>query len=199
MARSALYEESAFPVDERRERRWYQIFHIASYVFLAIAVIMVFLTIILLPSMIDQDSGTGLAIGLIGWFLPLMVSVGMFFLFWKIKRRFNVSYDYTFVEDELRVTKVFSGKSRRHLVTIDAKQILKVGYADKPSFDRVKAGLRGKKPVYFTPNTAPAEGKIRIYIYCSSSIENKLYVLECRKELLEYVVFAAGRNKFDPQ
>lgn len=199
MARSALYEESAFSADERRERRWYQIFHIASYIFLAMAVIMVFLTIILLPSMIDQESGAALARGLIGWFLPLLLFIGMFFLFWKIKRRFNVSYDYTFVEDELRVTKVFCGKSRKYLVTLKADQILKVGYADRESFQRIKAGLRGKKPIYLTPNSEPVEGKIFIYIYVSSSIENKLYVLECRKDLLEYVVFAAGRNKYDPQ
>ena len=50
-----------------------------------------------------------------------------------------------------------------------------------------------------TPNREPVEGKIFIYIHYSSSIEKKLYVLECRKELLEYVVFAAGRNKFDPK
>ena len=27
-------------------------------------------------------------------------------------------------------------------------------------------------------------------------MERKLYVIECRKEMLEYLVFAAGRNKW---
>ena len=44
-----------------------------------------------------------------------------------------------------------------------------------------------------------AEGKIFIYLLYSSSIEKRVYVLECRKELLEYLVFAAGRNKFERQ
>ena len=61
------------------------------------------------------------------------------------------------------------------------------------------AGLQGKKAVPLTPNNEPAEGKIFIYLLYSSSIEKRVYVLECRKELLEYLVFAAGRNKFERQ
>ena len=108
-----------------------------------------------------------------------------------------MSYDYTFVEDELRVTKVFNGKSRKHIRTFKAEQILKIGYVDSASFERTIAGLQGKKAIPLTPNQEPAEGKIFIYILYSTSVEKKVYVLECRKELLEYLVFATGRSKFE--
>ena len=107
-----------------------------------------------------------------------------------------MSYDYTFVQDELRVTRVFNGKTRKHLLTMKADQMLMIGYADTDSYERLIAGQRNKKPTYLTPNGEPAEGKIFIYIHYSTSIGKTLYVLECRKEMLEYVVFAAGRNKF---
>lgn len=198
MARGALYEESAIAADERSERRKYQIFHVASIVCVVLIAIMIFLTFALLPSVIGANKGVALAIALIIWFLPLLSFVGFFFLFWKLKRRFNLSFDYTFVQDELRITKVFNGKSRKHLVTLKADQMLKIGYVEGESYRRLSAGLRGKKPVILTPNHEPMEGKVFAYIHYSTSIEKTLYILECRKELLEYVVFAAGRNKFDP-
>ena len=75
--------------------------------------------------------------------------------------------------------------------------MLKIGYADKDSFQRTLEGIRNKKAVYFTPNKEPAEGKMFIYILYSTSIEKTLYVLECRQQLLEFIVMAAGINKFE--
>lgn len=200
MARSALYEESAIAADEQGERRKYKVFHIASMIFLVLAAIMIFFSVWFIPSMIVQDASTAVKIfNVVIWCIPLLCFIGSFFLFRAIKRRFNVSFDYTFVQDELRITKVFNGKSRKYLTTLKAEQMLKIGYVESDSFTRMEQGLRGKKPVILTPNREPVEGKIFIYIHYSSSIEKKLYVLECRKELLEYVVFAAGRNKFDPK
>lgn len=195
MARSALYEESAVAADERGEARKYQIFHVASIIFLVLGAIMVFFSLTFIPGMVEDGAWASLVF----WCLMLACFVGFFFLFWKIKRRFNLSYDYNFVQDELRITKVFNGKSRKYLVTLRADQMLKIGYVDSASFDRTLAGFHGKKPTYLTPNRVPAEGKIFIYIHYSSTLEKTLYVLECRTELLEYIVFAAGRNKFEAQ
>ena len=200
MARSALYEESAVATDGRGEARKYQIFHIASIVFLVLGAIMAFFSFTYIPSMIMQDASTVVKVfDVVLWCVPMVIFFALFFLFWKIKRRFNLSYDYNFVQDELRITKVFNGKSRKYLATLRADQMLKIGYVDSASFDRTLAGFHGKKPTYLTPNRVPAEGKIFIYIYYSSTLEKTLYVLECRTELLEYIVFAAGRNKFEAQ
>ena len=201
MARSAFYEESAVSTREKSERRMYQVFHIASIVVLVIAAFLVLLSLTFVPGIISDPelTGTEKAVNLVVWFLPILMLVGFFFLFRHIKRKNNLSFDYTFVEDELRVTKVFNGKSRKHLHTFKADQILKIGYVENPSFERTVAGLQGKKAVPLTPNNEPAEGKIFIYLLYSSSIEKRVYVLECRQELLEYLVFAAGRNKFERQ
>lgn len=199
MARSAFYEESAISTRERKERRNYLVFHIASIVVLVLAGILVFLSLTTIPSILADEalSGVQKAISIVVWLMPILSLVGFFFLFRFIKRRNNVSYDYTFVEDELRVTKVFNGKSRKHIRTFKAEQILKIGYVDSASFERTIAGLQGKKAIPLTPNQEPAEGKIFIYILYSTSVEKKVYVLECRKELLEYLVFATGRSKFE--
>ena len=96
-----------------------------------------------------------------------------------------------YAEIEVGAEVVSSGLS--HYFPADVK----IGYVESASFDRTIAGMQGKKPVLLTPNREPAEGKMFIYLLYSSSVEKKVYVLECRKELLEYLVFAAGRNKFE--
>ena len=199
MARSAFYEESAISTRERQERRMYQVFHIASIIVLVIAALLVLFSLTSVPAILSDEEldGTGKAISIIFWFLPILSLVGFFFLFRYVKRRNNVSFDYTFVEDELRVTKVFNGKSRKHIRTFKADQILKIGYVDSASFDRTISGLQGKKAIPLTPNREPAEGKEFIYLLCYTSSEKKVYVIECRQELLEYLVFAAGRSKFE--
>ena len=199
MARSAFYEESAISTREKSERRSYLVFHIASIVMLVIAALLIFFSLTSVPSILGDEelTGTQKAISIVVWFLPILSLVGFFFLFRYIKRKFNVSFDYTFVEDELRVTKVFNNKSRKHLHTFKADQILKIGYVDSASFERPIAGLQGKKAIPLTPNRDPAEGKEFIYLLYSSQAGKKVYVLECRQELLEYLVFAAGRNKFE--
>ena len=77
--------------------------------------------------------------------------------------------------------------------------MLKIGYVERDSFRRTLEGVRDKKAVYLTPNREPAEGKMFIYILYSSSIEKTLYVMECRQQMLEYIVLAAGRSKFETQ
>ncbi len=198
MARSAFYEESAISTREKAERRSYLVFHIASIVMLIIAALLVLFSLTSVPSILGDEELTGVqkVVSIVVWCLPILSLVGFFFLFRYIKRKFNVSFDYTFVEDELRVTKVFNNKSRKHLHTFKADQILQIGYVDSASFERTIAGIQGKKAIPLTPNREPAEGKMFIYLLYTSSVGKKVYVLECRQELLEYLVFAAGRNKF---
>ena len=147
MARSAFYEESAISTREKAERRSYLVFHIASIVMLIIAALLVLFSLTSVPSILGDEELTGVqkVVSIVVWCLPILSLVGFFFLFRYIKRKFNVSFDYTFVEDELRVTKVFNNKSRKHLHTFKADQILQIGYVDSASFERTIAGIQGKK------------------------------------------------------
>ena len=194
--KEAFYEESAVCIKSKREGMIYKIFHIASIVMFVLAGIWLsFSFTFILDNLSAGASGMALVIVLIEWFLfPLCsIAAGIALLF--LKRHFNVSYDYTFVEDELRVTKVYNGKRRKYLTTLKAEQMLKIGWCDKDSFERTKQGAG--KPKLLTSNKEPMEEKEFIYILYSSSIAKTLYVLECRQLLLEYIVRAAGRNKLE--
>lgn len=194
--KEAFYEESAICAKSKREGTFYRIFQIGSIVMFAFAVIWLTFSFAYISNALSAGaSGTTLAVVLIEWFIFPIISGGAGFVLFFVKKLFNVSYDYTFVEDELRITKVFNGKKRKFLTTLKADQILKIGWCDKDSFERTRQGTG--KPKFLTSNKEPMEGKEFIYILYSSSIAKTLYVLECRQLLLEYVVRAAGITKLE--
>lgn len=201
MPRDALYEESAQPLNSKKQARWYTAFHVLFIVFGVLAVIHLFVCIMVLPggvANLKEANAGGLAIAflIIMWLAPLLALALTSFLFFRLRLRFNVSYDYIFVTDELRITKVFNGRKRKHMITLEADHILQIGYCESESFERTCAGMERKKQKFMTPNREPAEGKEFIYILNSSSLGKTMYIIECRKEMLEHLVFAAGRNKF---
>ena len=208
MARDALYEESAKSQREKSEAKMYTAFYVLEIIFLAAAIIQLVIFITMqLPYIIGYTTEeakpavavTDRLIGALINLIPIACCFLGWFLFHRFKRRYNASYDYLFVEDELRITKVFNGKRRKHLVKLQADKILKIGYCDKESFERTTAGMDKRAIKYMTPNHEPSEEKLFIYILYSAPAGKTVYIIECREKMLEYLILAAGRNKFERQ
>ncbi len=130
--------------------------------------------------------------------LPLLFAasyIGGGVLFGMLKKRFNVSYDYCFVSGELRISRVFNTTKRRLLTRFGAENIIQIGDIDCPSFERFKADPN-VKTVICTSNDEAAENKFFMYIYAEDN-GKKLYVLECREELLVHIMKFAKRTVLD--
>lgn len=117
----------------------------------------------------------------------ILIQGGMFalfaFLLYRLKSRFNVSYDYCFVSGELRISKVFNVNRRKLLARIDTADILQIGDADNSGFDRLYSDPNTKK-VVCTTNDEAQEGKFLMYILTGGDNGKMLYILECRELLL---------------
>ncbi len=201
MIREMLYEESAVSVNAMKEEKINKILTIVAIVFLVLSVFYLFFFGLPAISMAlaDEELGTvGIVFNILFSlsFFVMGVLIAVFLLFFK--RRYNVSYDYHFVEDELRISKVFNGRRRKHLRTLKADQMLKIGSCAKESFQRTQAGMDKKQILVMTPNEEPAKGKEFFYILYSSTVEKVLVIIEARREILEYLVRAAGRSKYEP-
>ena len=198
MQRDKLYEESAVSTRSEKESKFYTVFLVMAMIFFVIGGIMLVFTYSQITNVLANTvlNTNGKVLYIVGWVALLAVFFLIGLAFFLIKNRFNVSYDYTYVDDEVRFTKVFNGRRRKFITTVTMENILRIGYCDKPSYENALRELRGKKPRVLTPNKTPAEDKIFIYLLVNTSMERKLYVIECRKEMLEYLVFAAGRNKW---
>lgn len=198
MLRDLLYEESAASNRAETEGKFYTFFLVLAVVcFAAAGIVAFFATSFIQGIATDDELDTFGKVFNIGFLVFLVVAfLGSGIAFWFIRKRFNVSYDYTFVEDELRVTKVFNGRSRKPFTTISADSILKIGWCEKPSYQNVLRGLQSK-PKLLTPNKTPADEKDFVYVLVGGSLGKTLYVLECRQILMEYLVQSAGINKLE--
>ena len=198
MEREKLYEESAISTRSAREKKLYTVFQVFAIIFFVIFGIQLFLSYPYISNTVTSGVSTRVkVVFVIMWVATTAVFFLAGFFLLRVRNRFNVSYDYTYVDDELRFTKVFNGKRRKFITKITMDQVLKIGYCDKPSFNEALRSLKGKKPTVLSPNKTPEEGKDFIYLVVNTSIERRIYVLECRKIMLEHIVFAAGRNKWE--
>ncbi len=199
MERDRLYEESAISLRSEKESKYYTLFKVIAIVIFVIGGFQLFMSFPYIQNTVTNAELTTMekVMFCIMWFAltAAILLIGLFFFL--LKNRFNISYDYSFVEDEIRFTKVFNGKKRKFLTTVTMDNVLKIGYCDKPSYEATLRGLGGKKPKILTPNKDPEDGKMFIYLLVSTSLEKRVYVLECRQKLLEYLVLGAGRTKLE--
>lgn len=184
-----LYEESAVNANAAKGEKRYKILNLFTWFFGVLALIFAILFVIGLVSFLMAMSAMkaedrAAAIGsLIFYFMMITLFGGPWLACFLMKRKINVSFDYTFVSGELRISKVFNVNRRKFLYRIDAESIQKMGDADSPSFDRVISDPSVKK-IVCTPNAEPSGGKFFLYIVTSESSGRRVYILECREELL---------------
>ncbi len=170
-----FYEESSTARNAAAGVRKYRIIQIISNIFLGIGIFGLIFMISFLP--------------LNTWIFWLLICSWFFitwFLLFRFKRRFNLNFDYSFVSGELRIAKVFNVNKRKPLVKIQAEDIIQVGDVDNTAFDGFRADPN-VKTIFCTSNDVAMEGKFFMYILVSDN-GRKLYVLECREELLMHMM-----------
>ena len=167
-----FYEESAVAQNAKKGEKKYQIVHIVSRIFLWLGIFATFLGIMFIP----MDAS---------WIIWGSLCVWLYltsFLLSRWKMRLNVSYDYVFVSGELRISRVINVNKRKLVTRFDCNEIIQVGDADNPSFERFRNDP-SVKTVICTSNDTPMPDKFFMYIFINDD-GKKLYVLECREKLL---------------
>jgi hypothetical protein len=118
--------------------------------------------------------------------------MGVWFILFKFKARLNVSYDYCFVSGELRISKVVNINKRKLVTRFDCAEIIQIGDIDNSAYNRLKSDPNTKE-VLCTSNMEASEGKFFMYILINDN-GKKLYVLECREQLLINILKFANRS-----
>lgn len=178
-----FYEESSIAKNEQKGKTKYKICQIASNVFLAIGIVLLIFTFY-----IPMDA-------LFIWLFVCSWFFVCWFVLFKIKNRFNVSYDYTFVSGELRIVKVFNVNKRKLVSKIQAEDIIQLGDVDNTSFDNLRADPNTKM-VFCSANDEPTSDKFFMYILANDD-GKKLYVLECREVLLMHILRFVKRTTLE--
>ena len=193
----AFYEESAINHSSKKGEKKYKILHIISIVCLVVAIILLLMFLFNFPFGVLGQSGLSEEAAAMLWLFGLVGIQGLMFLsFWfilcKLKSRVNVSYDYCFVSGELRISKVFNINKRKLVARIDCADMMQVGDIDNSSYERLRSDPMTKE-VVCTSNDEAAEGKFFMYVLANVN-GKKLYVLECRENLLMNIMKFAKRS-----
>lgn len=198
-----LYEECAVNQKAVRDEKLYKLLNAGFYVFFVITIVAFFGVINNIP----LGTGEGLtgehlaayqylqtwfSLSLLAFFFFGSGALMLFFL----KRRINISYDYTFVSGELRIVKVFNVNRRKLVARIQPEDILQLGDIENESYTRLRANAMNKE-VVCTPNVEPANGKFFMYVHAVEPIGKKLYVLECREEMLINILKFVKRSTLE--
>ena len=179
-----FYEESSLSQSSKKESRRYKIIHYISYLFVFLAAISGVIAIMWTPASIC-----------IFFWLNTAVFFGMWYLLYRLKSRLNLSYDYTFVTGELRISRVVNVNRRKLQTRFNCENILQIGDMDSESYEQLASDPTAKK-VYYTSNVEPSEGKFFMYILANVD-GKKLYVLECRELLLMNILKFARRGTLE--
>lgn len=180
-----FYEESSIVNNSKKKQTKYKIIHCFTIFFLILGIICLFTFI-----MFIGDVGLMILTG-----FPTLFCWVNWFLLRKWEMGVNVSYDYSFVSGELRIAKVINVNRRKLVARLDCAEMIQVGDADCPAFERFRR-TPGVKTVFCTSNFVASNDKFFMYIHTEYN-GKKLFVLECREELLIHMLKFMKRTVLD--
>lgn len=191
-----FYEESVALHNEKPAKRRYTVFTVTAilcFIFAAFALI----NIGGMPlQTAEGESLTGQPSFIISIVIWAVLGIGMIAsgVFLLIKRHaFYLSFDYTFVSGELRISKVLHNRKRKLLYRLSDDKLILIGRVDSDSYKKLKASPDNKEDI-LTPNTEAEEGKEFFYIQAATNVGKRILVFECRPQLISTILHYTRRN-----
>lgn len=185
-----FYEESARQQDAGAGKTKYYIFKtlsIISYVFVGIWVFL-FVNFFVYEG--------NILLNIIFALIPLAMFLVSGIILGKVKDRFYVDYDYTFVSGTLRFSKVIKNIKRKFIVSFECSDIEKIGKYGSETCNRYSLMPNVKKQI-LTSNDTPEEKKEFYYIVANTGGDKKMYILECTETFIANVYKFSKRIVLD--
>lgn len=188
------YEESVSQQNVKTAKKFYIVFTVAAALCVVCAIFaLISLYVFLTFTSADDVTGKQILITCAFYGVLLIASIVFSVLFFKKRHTFYVSYDYTFVSGDLRISKVFHQRKRKNLYALSDDRLIKIGRVGSQSYLKLKAAPENKEDI-LTPNEEAAEGKEFFYIYAATAAGKRILVLECRLELIASILRYMNKN-----
>ena len=128
--------------------------------------------------------------------VPLILFVVSGMVLVKLKDKFYVDYDYTFVSGSVRFSRVIKNVKRKNIIVFETQAIEKIGKYGSATFERYSS-TPDKKLLVLTSNAEPSNGKDFYYMVVNSGGQKYLFVLECTEVFLINVLKFSNRTIFE--
>ena len=187
-----FYEESARIQDEKSASIKYNIFKtlsIISYVLMCVWIVLAINAYIL----------TGVwYIDLIFIAIPLVMFLFTGILLGKVKNKFYIDYDYTFVTGSIRISTVIKNIKRKFLFSFETSDIEKLGKYGSELFSKYEQ-MPGVKKKILTSNNSPEEGKSFYYVVANVNSDKHLLILECTDMFIVNIIKFSNKTILDEE
>lgn len=192
-----FYEESVDTHNKTAAKRKYTAYKVVSIVS---AVLGVFAIFMILGFPVDEEEGIKAVVAaIVVW--AVTAAIMFFFAVFTGRRKhsFFLSYDYTFVTGDLRISKVFNNRRRKHLYNIPVDRIIQIGRVGSDTYQKTKKTPETKEDI-LTPNDEADDDKEFFYIYAQTNVGKRILVLECRLQLIATIIrFMNKRGILEPE
>lgn len=191
--KEVFYEEAALVQDPKSSERKYNVFKalsIISYVLLGVWIFIVFYFFEILSGNILLNV------------LFVLIPAAMFFcsgfFVGRIKNKFYVDFDYTFVSGSLRFSKVIKNVKRKFIIKFDTSAIEKLGKYGSTNYIKYEK-MHGITKLILTSNYTASDGKDFYYIVANVDGDKKLLVLECTEMLIVNILKFSNKSILDEE
>ncbi len=131
--------------------------------------------------------GDNFIINLILNILPGAALLGAFILFFKFRNKFCIEYDYTLVDDSLRIDQVVKSVKRFKMIDVSTKDITRIGKFGSDTYNSLVENSVFDINLY-SPNESPLDDKDFFYISCYIQGAQKILVLETTEEFVSLIL-----------
>jgi len=190
--KEVFYEESSRIQNGKSASTKYYIFKslsIASYVLMVLWLMFIFIAPILTGNTLFD---------VIFILVPFVLFLTSGIIFGRIKNRFYIDFDYTFVTGSVRVAKVIKNIKRKFILKFEASDIERIGKYGSGTFEKYSS-MPGVKKYIFTLNYTADEGKEFYYIVANIDGEKKLMVFECTELFIVHILKFAHRSVLEEE
>ena len=187
-----FYEESATMQNTGAAKTKYYICKTLSIISYVIAITWLIVTLITFPL-----EGNVL-INILFAAIPFALFLASGILIGKLKDKFYVDYDYTFVTGSVRFSKVIKNVKRKNIIVSDTGNVEKIGRYGSDTFERYVA-MPNKKQMVLTSNTETSPGKDFYYMVVNTNGQKYLFVIECTETFLSNILKFSNRTVFDDE
>ena len=168
-----FYEESASLINFKSEAVKFnllKVFSILSYVLLGVW--------LMIMMHFPLGEGSQIIISIILILIPSILFVVTGIIFGKVKNRFCVEYDYTFVSGSIRFSKVIKNNKRKFIVKFECSDIEKIGKVGSETFEKYYS-MPGVSKSILTGNATAMENKDFYYLVVNIEGDKRIYIIEC--------------------
>ncbi|MBR2498313.1 MAG: hypothetical protein IKB67_01180 [Clostridia bacterium] len=191
--KEVFYEESSLIQEQGTAKLKYNVFKILSilsYVIFGFWLFIVFWFFKLFSG--------NIILNLIFVLIPAVIFFCSGLFLGRMKNKFYVDYDYTFVSGSIRFSKVIKNIKRKFIAKFDSSDIEKLGKYGSEVYEKYSV-MTGIDKMILTSNNIASEGKEFFYLVVNKDAVKTLYVLECTETFIVNILKFANKGIIDDE